>query len=196
MVMVIHKVGSILSHLDKRTKGENKVYKKIVILLLLVGVSFAQEKIGVVFTERIRLVFEGYSEAGKQLQLEGQIIQKEYQTMVTEYDSMMKDYEQQSLIWSPELKKAKEQDLIDTENSIRGYQQAKFGPDGTLTKRQQQLEFELGNQVKAAVDKVAISKGYDLIIDASMAVLYSNPTLNLTDDILHELRNPPTAIKE
>ncbi len=58
--MEIHKVGNILSHLDKRTKGENKVYKKIAILLLLVSVSFAQQKMGVVFSEKIRLDFEEF----------------------------------------------------------------------------------------------------------------------------------------
>ena len=112
MVMVIHKVGNILLHLDKRTKGDNTVYKKIVILLLLVGVSFAQEKIGVVFSEKIRLDFEEFSEVEQQLQLDLQVIQKEYQTMAVELDSMVKEYEQQSLMMSEELKKAKEQDIV------------------------------------------------------------------------------------
>ena len=167
--MVIHKGGNILSHLDKRTKGENKVYKKIVILLLLIGVSFAQEKIGVV-------------------QLDLQVIQKEYQTMATELDSMVKEYEQQSLMMSEELKKAKEQDIVDMNNAMQSYQQAKVGPNGELTRKQAQLEFDLVQKFKSAVDVVAISKGYDIILDGSQASLYTKPTHDLTDDVLYELR--------
>ncbi len=188
MVMGTHKVGSILSHLDKRTKGENKVYKKIAILLLLVSVSFAQQKMGVVFSEKIRLDFEEFKEVEQQLQLELQVIQKEYQTMATELDSMIKEFEQQSLMMSEELKKAKEQDIVDMNNSMQSYQQAKVGPNGELTKKQAQLEYELVQKFKAAVDAVAISKGYDIIMDGSQASLYTKPTHDLTDDVLYELR--------
>ena len=188
MVMVTHKVGSILSHLDKRTKGENKVYKKIAILLLLISVSFAQQKIGVVFSEKIRLDFEEFKEVEQQLQLELQVIQNEYQTMATELDSMVKEYEQQSLMMSEELKKAKEQDIVDMNNSMQSYQQAKVGPNGELTRKQAQLEYELVQKFKAAVDAVAISKGYDIIMDGSQASLYTKPTHDLTDDVLYELR--------
>ena len=186
--MGIHKVGSIPSHLDKRTKGENKVYKKIAILLLLISVSFAQQKIGVVFSEKIRLDFEEFKEVEQQLQLELQVIQKEYQTMATELDSMIKEFEQQSLMMSEELKKAKEQDIIDMNNSMQSYQQAKVGANGELTKKQAQLEYELVQKFKAAVDAVAISKGYDIVMDGSQASLYTKPTHDLTDDVLYELR--------
>ena len=188
MAMGIHKVGSILSHLDKRTKGENKVYKKIAILLLLISVSFAQQKIGVVFSEKIRLDFEEFKEVEQQLQLELQVIQIEYQTMATELDSMIKEFEQQSLMMSEELKKAKEQDIVDMNNSMQSYQQAKVGPNGELTKKQAQLEYELVQKFKSAVDAVAISKGYDIIMDGSQASLYTKPTHDLTDDVLYELR--------
>ena len=188
MVMVTHKAGNILLHLDKRTKGENTVYKKIVILLLLVGVTFAQEKIGVVFSEKIRLDFEEFNEVEQQLQLDLQVIQKEYQTMAVELDSMVKEYEQQSLMMSEELKKAKEQDIVDMNNAMQSYQQAKVGPNGELTRKQAQLEFDLVQKFKSAVDAVAISKGYDIILDGSQASLYTKPTHDLTDDVLYQLR--------
>jgi Skp family chaperone for outer membrane proteins len=42
--------------------------------------------------------------------------------------------------------------------------------------------------VKRAVDKVAATKSIDFIIDGSVALLYGNPTHDLTDDVLFELR--------
>ena len=150
------------------------MYKKIAMLILLVSMSFAQEKIGVVFSEKIRLEFEEFKDVEQQLQLELQVIQKEY--------------EKQSLMMSEELKKAKEQDIVDMNNSMQSYQLSKVGPDGELTRKQAQLEYELVEKFKSAVNSVAISGGYDLIIDGSLASLYTKPTHDLTDDVLYELR--------
>ena len=73
------------------------------------------------------------------------------------------------------------------------YQLSKVGPDGDLTRKQAQLEFELVEKFKSAVNAVAISKGFDLIIDGSQASLYTKPTIDLTDDVLYELRKTDEA---
>jgi outer membrane protein len=164
------------------------VYNKILAILLLIGVAFSQQKIGIVFSERLRLDFNEFQDVQEQLQLELEVVQKEYQAMATELDSMVKEYEQQSLMMSEELKKAKEQDIVDMNNSMQSYQLAKVGPNGELTKKQAQLEFELIEKFKAAVKAVALSEGFDLIIDGSAASLYVNPTINVTDEVLFELR--------
>ena len=84
------------------------MYKKILTVLLLTGIAFSQQKIGIVFSEKIRIDFEEFKDVEQQLQLELEVIQKEYQSMATQLDSMVKEYEPQSLMMSEELKKAKE----------------------------------------------------------------------------------------
>ena len=164
------------------------MYKKIAMLILLVSMSFAQEKIGAVFSERIFANFSEYKDVEEQLQLDLQAIQFEFDKMAVELDSMLQEYEKQSLMMAEELKKAKEQDIVDMNNSMQSYQLSKVGPDGELTRKQAQLEYELVEKFKTAVNTVAISGGYDLIIDGSLASLYTKPTHDLTDDVLYELR--------
>ena len=108
--------------------------------------------------------------------------------MATELDSMVKEYEKQSLMLSEDLKKAKEQDIVDMNNSMQSYQLSKLGPNGELTQKQAQLEFQLVEKFKAAVNAVATQKGMDLIIDGTQASLYTKPTIDLTDDVLTELK--------
>jgi Skp family chaperone for outer membrane proteins len=62
------------------------------------------------------------------------------------------------------------------------------GPEGELYRRQAQLEFDILSKVKRAVDKVAATKNIDFILDGSTSLLYGNPTHDLTDDVLFELR--------
>jgi Skp family chaperone for outer membrane proteins len=73
---------------------------------VLFSALFSQQKIGVVFSEKIRLDFEEFKEVEQQLQLDYEVIQKEYNAMAVELDSLVKDFEKQSLMMSEELKKS------------------------------------------------------------------------------------------
>ena len=142
------------------------MYKKILTLLLLTGIAFSQQKVGIVFMEKLRLDYEGFKDGQQQLQLELGALEKEYAAMVAELDSMVKEYDQQSLMMSDDLKKAKEQDIREMDTSINNWRLVKFDPNsGEFTRKQAQLEFDLMNQIKLAVDNVAINGGFDLIID-------------------------------
>lgn len=164
------------------------MYKKILFTMLFLSSVFAQQKIGVVFSESIRLNFEEFKKVEQELQADLEIVQKEYQLMATQLDSMAKEYEQQSLMISDDLKKAKQQEIIDMESSINNWRLIKFDPNnGEFTRKQAQFEFDWNNVVKEAVTNVAISGGYDMVIDGSMSSLYTKPTINITDDVLTEL---------
>ena len=84
-----------------------------------------------------------------------------------------------------ELKKAKETDIIEMQQAMQNYS---LVFNNELTKREQQLEYELVQKYKKAVDSVATKQGYTIVIDGSAATLYVNPKLNITDDVLYELR--------
>ena len=161
------------------------MYKKIAILVLLVSISFAQEKIGVVYSERILLEYEKFTDALEQLDLAVRGKVEEYEKMQTELDSMLSEYSQQSLITSPDLKKAKEQEMGELQNSMQTFS---LTLQNDLTKTQRQLEYNANQQIKQAVEDVAAKEGYTLVIDGSMATQYVNPRLNITDDVLTELK--------
>jgi outer membrane protein len=105
--------------------------------------------------------------------------------MQAELDSMGQEYNEDSLKMSAELKKAKETDIIEMQQAMQNYS---LVFNNELTKREQQLEYELVQKYKKAVDSVATKQGYTIVIDGSAATLYVNPKLNITDDVLYELR--------
>ena len=155
-------------------------------------VASAQLKIGYILSERIRTEFEDFKEAESQLQLEYRKVQTEFDKMVLKMDSLKQDYEVKRLMALDQGESIK-QELIQMEQSIQTYQAEKIGPQGELMRKQAQMEYEILGKVKKAVDKVAIDGGYDYIIDASVGLLYFKPKYDMTDDVLHELRNLKTA---
>tara|TARA_Y100001934_G_C12385631_1_gene795453 strand:- start:1894 stop:2364 length:471 start_codon:yes stop_codon:yes gene_type:complete len=151
-------------------------------------VSYAQLKIGYVQSERIRTEYEDFTEAESQLQTEYQKVQTEYEQMLLQLDSLNKDYEVKRLMALDKGESIKKQ-IMQMERSIQTYQAEKVGPQGELMKKSAQMEYEILGKVREAVRKVAIDKGYDYIIDAQMGLLYVKPQYDMTDEVLHELRN-------
>ena len=139
-------------------------------------------------SERIRTEFEEFKEAESQLQLEYGKVQTEFDKMVLKMDSLKQDYEVKRLMALDKGESIK-QELIQMEQAIQRYQAEKVGPQGELMRKQAQMEYEILGKVKKAVDKVAIDGGYDYIIDASVGLLYFKPKYDMTDDVLHQLRN-------
>jgi len=160
----------------------------LIVLMVTTPNIFSQSKIGFVQSDRIRGEFEEFKDAESQLQMEFRKVQFEYQTMLMSLDSMKKSYETQRLMSSPEWRREKEQEMAGREQTIQSFQAQKVGPEGELYKKQAQMEFEILSKVKRAVDKVAAIKEYDFIIDGSVSLLFGNPTYDLTDDVLYELR--------
>ena len=165
--------------------------RNILFILTFIGltsVTSAQLKIGYILSERIRTEYEEFKEAESQLQLEYRKVQFEFDQMVVKMDSLKQDYEIKRLM-ALDKGESIRQELEQMERSIQNYQAEKIGPQGELMKKQAQMEYEILGKVKKAVDKVAIDGGYDYIIDASVGLLYFKTKYDMTDDVLHELRN-------
>jgi Skp family chaperone for outer membrane proteins len=157
----------------------------------MASMASAQLKIGYILSERIRTEYEEFKEAESQLQLEYRKVQFEFEQMSLKMDSLRQDYEVKRLM-ALDKGESIRQEMEQMEKQIQNYQAEKIGPQGELMRKQAQLEYEILGKVKKAVDKVAIDGGFDYIIDASVGLLYFKPKYDMTDDVLHELRNLDT----
>ena len=169
-----------------RTPLRNTLF--ILIFMGIATVASAQLTIGYILSERIRTEYEEFKEAESQLQLEYRKVQFEFEQMGLKMDSLRQDYEVKRLM-ALDKGESIRQEIEQMEKQIQNYQAEKIGPQGELMRKQAQLEYEILGKVKKAVDKVAIDGGFDYIIDASVGLLYFKPKYDMTDDVLHELRN-------
>ena len=181
-------------------KEVNVVPKKITTVIfalqIFISVLFAQYKIGFVQSDRIRSEYEEFKDAEAQLQMEYRQVNMRYNSMIVELDSIKQAFETQRLMSSPEWRKEKEAEISSREATIQKFQVTMVGPEGELYRRQAQLEFDILSKVKRAVDKIAAAKKIDFIIDGSTSLLYGNPTHDLTDDVLLELRKYSVSDKK
>lgn len=115
--------------------------------------------------------------------------QKEIDSMQSELNKNYKDYDAEQVMLSDDLRKKREAQLFTKEKDIRDVQRKRFGFEGDLFKKRQELIKPVQDKVYNAVQKIATARGYDLILDKSegITVIFADPKLDKSDDVLREL---------
>lgn len=163
------------------------------ILTLIGGLSFfgslSAQKIATIDMERILTSITEYQDAQKQLD---QLAAKWTQEINQRYDDikgLRNKLIAEKVLLSPEELKKREDEIVAKEESARELQRSRFGPDGALFQRRQELIRPIQEAVYEAVENYAENKGYDFIFDRASAagIIFANDTYDKTDDILRAL---------
>jgi len=163
------------------------------ILLLACIVSFASlanaQKYAIIDTKYILDKMPEYKTAQTQLDDIAKSWQKEIDDMQADLDKMYKSYDAEQVMLSDDLKKKREDQLFQKEKAVRDLQRQRFGYEGDLFKKRQELIQPIQNKVYNAVQKIAVQRGYDFILDKSegITVIFADPKLEKSDDVLREL---------
>ena len=166
--------------------------KKLLILatcfLLLAGVSNAQ-RYAVIDSKYILDKLPEYKEAQKLLDQFSEQWQQEIDQKQALVDKMFKDYDAEQVMLSDLLKKKREDELYNKEKELRDLQKKRFGFEGDLFKKRQELIKPIQDRVYNAVQKLAVEKQYDFILDKSegITVIFADPKLDRSDDVLKYL---------
>ncbi|MEI6949105.1 OmpH family outer membrane protein [Paraflavisolibacter sp. H34] len=156
--------------------------------LLFVFFASAQ-RYAIIDTKYILDKMPEYKESQKQLDEVAGSWQKEIDGLQQELDKMYKDYEAEQVMLSNELRKKREDQLFAKERNLRDLQRKRFGFEGDLFKKRQELIKPIQDKVYSAVQRLAVARGYDFILDKSegITVIFADPKLEKSEDVLREL---------
>jgi outer membrane protein len=168
-------------------------FKKFYLLLALSVFTFlgvqAQSRYAVINTKYILDKIPEYKEADKKLKALGDQWQAEIDEKQMVLDKMYKNYEAEQFMLSDDLKKKREDELFIKEKELRDLQKKRFGYEGDLFKERQKLVKPIQDKVYNVVQKMAIARSYDFILDKSegITIIFADPKLDKSDDVLKEL---------
>ena len=130
-----------------------------------------------------------YKSAQQKLDQFSEQWQQEIDKKSADLDKMYKDYDAEQVMLSDELKKKREDELFNREKELRDLQKKRFGYEGDIFKKRQELIKPVQDKVYNAVQKVAVAKLYDFILDKSegITVIFADPKLDKSDDVLREM---------
>lgn len=117
--------------------------------------------------------------------------QAELAKMQNEWKKKFEEYDKKKLILTDQLRAEAEKELRDLDQKIGDYRNKKFGKDGELFQKQNELMKPVQNKIYKILEEVAKDEGYDYIFDKSGEILlmYSNPDLDVTQKVLEKLTN-------
>jgi outer membrane protein len=166
--------------------------KKIFLLLvsgLMFSASLIAQRYAIIDTRYILGKLPEYQEAQKKLDAFSIQWQKEIDDKQVVLDQLYRNFESEKVMLSEELLKKREDDIFNKEKELRDLQKKRFGFEGDLFKRRQELVKPIQDKVYNAVQKLAVARQYDLILDKSegITIIFADPKLDRSDDVLKEL---------
>lgn len=155
---------------------------------LFAGKGFAQ-RYAVIDSKYILSKLPEYTEAQQKLDQFSKMWQQEIDQKSAELDKMYKDYDAEKVMLSDDLKKKREDEIYNKEKALRDLQRQRFGYQGDLFKKREELIKPIQDKVYNAIQKLAAAKLYDFILDKSdgITVIFADPKLDKSDEVLKDL---------
>jgi outer membrane protein len=169
--------------------------KKIILTLLvfvspLLTLTNAQLKIGYVDSDSIMDKFADAQDARQKLDVFIQDWQNELKKIENSWKAKYDDYEKRKLIMSDQTRAEMESELINLEKQIADYRDKKFGTNGELFQKQDEIMKPVQNKVFTAIKDVAKDEDLDFIFDRSgdVMLLFAKDEYDVTALVLEKLK--------
>ena len=154
--------------------------------MMFLTLSLSAQKIAIIDVNQVLNALPEYKQAQDELdkvalKWRGDIAQQ--QDVIK---GMYNKYQAEQVLMNDEARKKREDEIMGKEKEAREAQRVKFGPEGELFRKRQELVKPIQDKVYTAIEKFANEKGYDLILDksSSAGLIFANATYDKTQNIV------------
>ncbi|MCU0342767.1 MAG: OmpH family outer membrane protein [Ignavibacterium sp.] len=167
--------------------------KKLIVisfLLIVSSISFAQLKIGYIDSDAVMDNLPDVQDSRKKLDALIQEWQTELNKLESEWKAKYDDYEKRKLIMTDQTRAETEAALVKLETEIAQYREKKFGTNGELFQKQDELMKPVQNKIFTALKEIAEAEDYDYVFDRSgdIMILFAKEKYDLTAQLLEKLK--------
>ena len=166
--------------------------KKLIFTLFIASfciLSVSAQRYAYVDTEYILTNLAAYSDAQKELDR----LSKQWQTEIEEryesIDRLYKAYQAEKVLLTEEMRKEREDEIVRKEQEAKELQRTRFGVDGDLFKKREELIQPIQDDIYNAIKEVAQGGGFSVIFDKANQsnILYADPRYDRSDRVLSRL---------
>jgi outer membrane protein len=164
----------------------NKITFLFLLMTLGTVTTISAQRIAIVDITRVLEEMPDYKAAQTELD---NIAAEWRQQIALEYDqikAMYNKYQAEQVLLSEDARKKKEDEIMEREKLVRDQQKDKFGAEGALFRKRQDLVQPIQERVYGAIQTYADDRGFDFIFDkgGSSGLIFSNAEYDKTDDII------------
>jgi outer membrane protein len=98
---------------------------------------------------------------------------------------MYSKYQAEQVLLSDEMKKKREDEIMEKEKEVRELQRQRFGPEGALFKKREEMVKPIQDRIYNAIVQYADDKGFEFIFEKGSAsgMIFASPKYDKTNDI-------------
>jgi outer membrane protein len=168
----------------------------ILAFVCLSGASAFAQRFAYVDSEYVLEHIPEYVSAQKQLDA----LSKQWQTQVDarlkEVENMYKSYQADLALLTPQVRRERENAIVQKEKAAKEFQREKFGFEGDLYQQRIKLIQPIQERVASAIEAVAESNQLDMILDKNSEVilLYASSRLDKSNEVITRLGYKPGSV--
>lgn len=123
--------------------------------------------------------------------------QKEIEANYAEVETLYKNYKAEAVLLPDDIKKKREDEIIQKEKQVKELQQKYFGPQGDLYQKRQELIQPIQEKIYNAIETLSNTRNYSFVFDKAggMSLLYADPKFDISDDVLDEVGTVMQTVK-
>ncbi len=158
-------------------------------LMMIFALGAQAQKFAYVDTEYILQNIPEYNDAMAQIDEISVQWQQELEAKFAAIDKMYKDYQSEAVLLPEEMKRKREDAIIKAEKDAKELQKKRFGKDGDLFKKRQELIKPIQDKVFSAIEAVAKARNLAMVFDKAggVTVMWADAKYDISDDILEEM---------
>ncbi len=115
--------------------------------------------------------------------------QQEIEAKFAEVDALYKEYQAEAVLLPEDMKRQRENDIIQTEKEAKDLQKQRFGRDGDLFQKRLELIQPIQEKIYNAIETISDAQNYALVFDkaGSLTILYAKEKYDISDEVLDEV---------
>ena len=159
------------------------------IILFFLTLNVSAQRFAYVNSEYILNKMPEYQSAQDQINKLTISWQNEIEENYKEIDVLFKKYQAEKILLTPEMRNIRENEILNKENEAKELQRKRFGPQGELFIKTEELISPIQDKIFNAIEDFAKEKRYDVIFDQSsnLSMLFSDKKLDKSDNIIKML---------
>ena len=160
-----------------------------VLMIALATIQVDAQRFAIVDVSGVLDKMPDYQQAQKELDKVAATWRQEIAEAYDEIKSMYNKYQAEQVLLSESARNERQEAIMSKEQNVRELQKQRFGPDGDLFRRRQELVQPIQDKVYAAIEEYASDRGYDAIFDksGSAGIIFASDDLDKTSEILRSL---------
>jgi outer membrane protein len=179
-----------------------KIFSKynwiLVITLMILSLNIQAQKFGYVDSKYILSHIQAYQDAQGEIDQASVEWQKEIESKYESVEKMEKAYQAEKILLTEEMKRNREAEIEQKRKEARELQKKRFGVEGDLFKKREELIKPIQDEIYAAIQEVASQGQLMVVFDKAnnSNILYSNPKHDISDKVLKKMGLKPGDTNE